>query len=208
MSWWRRPRADPGRWVVLDVETTGLDPRHDRLLAIAAVALRLDAGTPRIVAGDSFELLLRQSEAHVDRANILLHGIGVGAQSAGTEPREALEAFERWARDAPLLGFHVAFDEAVIQRAMKAVLGRPMRNAWLDLAPIAEVLVPGTPCKSLDDWLAHFDIRCARRHQAAADTWATAELLQKLWPHALRQVGAPDFAALQKIAAQRRWLSD
>jgi DNA polymerase-3 subunit epsilon len=206
MSWWRRRRVDPKRWVVLDVESSGLDPQRDRLLAIAAVALQLDGATPRIVAGDSFEVLLRQRDTPVDRANILLHGIGVGAQSAGMEPREALEAFERWAADSPLFGFHVAFDEALIQRAMKAVLGRKLRNAWLDLAPIAEVLEPGTPCKSLDDWMAHFGIHCAQRHQAAADTWATAELLQKLWPRARAQVAAPDFAALEKVAAQRRWL--
>lgn len=208
MSWWRRRAVDPQRWVVLDVESSGLDPNRDRLLAIAAVAMQLGEGTPRIATGDSFEVLLRQAETRVDRANILLHGIGVGAQAAGTEPREALEAFERWVGEAPLLGFHVAFDEALIQRTMKAVLGRKLRNAWLDLAPLAEVLKPGTACKSLDDWMAHFDIHCAQRHQAAADTWATAELLQKLWPRACAQVGRPDFAALEKIAAQRRWLSD
>jgi DNA polymerase-3 subunit epsilon len=208
VSWWRRQAVDPQRWVVLDVESTGLDPNRDRLLAIAAVALRLGEGTPRIAAGDSFEVLLRQAETRVDRANILLHGIGVGAQAAGTEPREALEGFERWVGAAPLLGFHVGFDEALIQRTMKAVLGRKLRNAWLDLAPIAEVLEPRTPCKSLDDWMAHFGIHCAQRHQAAADTWATAELLQKLWPRARAQVNRPDFAALEKIAAQRRWLQE
>ncbi len=30
------------RWVVLDVETSGLDPREDRLLAIAAVCIHVN----------------------------------------------------------------------------------------------------------------------------------------------------------------------
>jgi DNA polymerase-3 subunit epsilon len=44
------------------------------------------------------------------------------------------------------------------------------------------------------------------RHQAAADTLATAELLLKLWPAVHQQVRAPGFAALADLAAQRRWL--
>jgi DNA polymerase III epsilon subunit-like protein len=39
--WLRHSPPDPARWVVLDVETTGLDVRHDRLLAIAAIALQV-----------------------------------------------------------------------------------------------------------------------------------------------------------------------
>ena len=37
----RRPALDDSRWVVLDVESSGLDPRRDRLLAVAAVAVRV-----------------------------------------------------------------------------------------------------------------------------------------------------------------------
>jgi DNA polymerase-3 subunit epsilon len=37
----RKP-VDERRWVVLDVETSGLDPRRDQLLAIAAIALQVD----------------------------------------------------------------------------------------------------------------------------------------------------------------------
>jgi DNA polymerase III subunit epsilon len=36
--------VDAGRWLVLDVESSGLDASSDRLLALAAVALRTTAG--------------------------------------------------------------------------------------------------------------------------------------------------------------------
>jgi DNA polymerase-3 subunit epsilon len=45
------------------------------------------------------------------------------------------------------------------------------------------------------------------RHQAAADTLATAELLLKLWPEVRRQVRTPGFGALVELAAQRRWVA-
>lgn len=210
IGWFKRraaPAADDGRWVVLDVESSGLDPKRDRLLAIAAVAMRRDGeGAPRVALADSFEVVLRQPEVAVDKANILVHGIGVGAQRQGVEPAQALEAFERWAGAAPLFGFHVAFDEALIQRAMRAALGRSLPNAWIDLADVAQVVRPDVPGRSLDEWMEVLGIRCAVRHQAAADTLATAELLMRLWPQVVAQKQGDDWRALSRLAAQRRWL--
>jgi DNA polymerase III subunit epsilon len=199
-------RADAARWVVLDVESSGLDPANDRLLAIAAIALRRDGGTPRIDLGDSFEVLLRHEGAAVDKANILVHGIGVGAQRQGVEPAQALAAFEQWLGGAPLIGFHAAFDEALIQRAMRAALGRRLANKWLDLADLAPVVRPDVPGRTLDEWMLALGVSCAVRHQAAADTLATAELLLKLWPSVLAQREGDDWRALARLAAQRRWL--
>jgi len=195
------------RWVVIDVETSGLDVHRDRLLAIAAIALRLDGDAmPQISLGDSFEAVLRQASAPADKGNILLHGIGVGEQRAGAPAAEALAAFEQWLGAAPLIAFHAAFDQSMIARAMKDVLGRTLTNPWLDLEPVADVLHPGLDGHALDDWLTHFDIECAVRHQAAADTLATAELLQRLWP-AARSQRSTTFTRLRQVADQRRWLA-
>jgi len=208
-AWWRRSTAaaaDDSRWVMLDVESSGLDPKHDRLLAIAAIALHRDGSPPRLALGDSFEVVIRQPEVAVDKANILVHGIGVGAQRGGAEPAQALAAFERWVGGSPLLGFHVAFDEALIQRAMRAVLGRVLANPWIDLADVARVVRPDVAGRSLDEWMDALGVRCAVRHQAAADTLATAELLLKLWPQVLAQRQGDDWRALARLASQRRWL--
>ncbi len=210
IGWWARraaPVADDGRWVVLDVESSGLDPHRDRLLAIAGVAVHQEAGgAPRVVMADSFEVVLRQPDAPVDKANILVHGIGVGAQREGVAPAQALDAFARWAGVAPLIGFHVGFDEALIQRTMRAVLGRRLGNAWIDLADVAPVVRPDVAGRSLDEWLVALGIRCAARHQAAADTLATAELLLQLWPRVLAQGQGDGWRALARLASQRRWL--
>jgi DNA polymerase-3 subunit epsilon len=203
----RAAEVDDARWVVLDVESSGLDPVRDRLLAIAAVALHRDGGRLRIALADSFEVVLAQGAAAAvpDKANILLHGIGVGAQRSGAEPAAALRAFEDYAGRAPRLGWHAAFDRALIDRAARTALGRALPGAWLDLAELAPLLCPQVQAKSLDDWLEHFGIRCAVRHQAAADALATAELLLRLWP-ALRAEGATSYADCARLAARRRWL--
>lgn len=199
--------ASATRWVVVDVETSGLDLRHDRLLAVAAVALQLDGeATPTIALADSFEAVLRQDPSPADKDNILLHGIGVGEQRAGAPAADVLSAFERWVADAPLIAFHAAFDRTMLGRAMKAALGRTLASPWLDLEPVADVLYPKVGGRALDDWLTHFGIECAVRHQAAADTLATAELLLRLWP-AARAQRCTSLRALTHLAQQRRWLA-
>jgi len=201
-----RRRAAATRWVVIDVESSGLDARRDRLIAVAAVALHFEQGRPRIRFGDSFEVVLRQDAAPRDQGNILLHGIGVGAQREGVEPQLALSSLEQWLDDAPLVAFHSAFDETMIQRAMQATLGHKLDNPWVDLALVAAAVRPDLKARTLDDWMERFGIRCAVRHQAAADSLATAELLLKLWPAIGAQLGGADFAALQRLASHWRWL--
>jgi len=207
-AWHSRAPADDARWVVLDVEASGLDAAHDRLLAIAALGVHIDVGRARIALADSFEVVLRQPhDLHEpDKANILLHGIGVGVQRGGVEPAMALQAFARFVARSPLIAFHAAFDRTLIERGFVALgLPRP-DNPWLDLAPLAAVLHLDVRAHALDDWLAHFGIRCVQRHQAAADTLATAELLLQLWPRLARQLREPGIQAARRLAAQRRWL--
>lgn len=199
---------DDTRWVVLDVESSGLNVTSDRLLAIAAIAVHTDGKNLRIALGDSFEVVLRNDVRVPDKSNILLHGIGVGAQRHGVEPSAALLDFERYIGKSPLIAFHAAFDQAMILRGFDAAVGRRPPNVWMDLEPLAAVLHPKVKARSLDEWMAQMNITCAVRHQAAADTLATAELLLKLWPAALRELrGDAGFAAVKRLADHRKWLA-
>ena len=217
MNWWRRLRDRwPGRvacrrWVVVDVEASGLDASRERLIAIAGVAVNLDDGVPRLALSDSFEVVLRQEDpgtgSDVDKPNILLHGIGVGAQRAGVPPTEALEAFRRWLGNAPILGYHAAFDRTLIQRHCASHLGRRLDNEWVDLEHVVLLVAPGLPDRSLDSAMAHFGIRCPKRHQAAADALATAEVLLRVWRLATAQMGGrSDLRSLRRLAARHHWL--
>lgn len=212
--WWRPRRApahDGKRWVVLDVETSGLDARRARLLAIAAVAVRFDAaGRPQIDLGDSFEAVLQHPDAPAEKDNILLHGIGIGAQRRGEAPPQALQRFEGWVAGAPRIAFHAAFDQAMLDRACRSHLGRGTGGPWLDLEPLAAMARPEVKARSLDEWMAHFGLHCAARHNAVADSLVTAQLLLRLWPALAAQIdAAPEarWAALARLAAQARWLS-
>jgi len=209
VRWLGLDRGEPAvrsdRWVVIDTETSGLDPDRDRLIAIGGVAVDEHGALP----GDSFEVVL-QSDAGSSEANIMLHGIGRGAQASGVPAAQALAAFRHWAGEAPRVGFHVDFDRIVLERAFAKAGIDDEPRPWLDLAPLAAALEPRAKrygAHSLDDWLAAFGIECSVRHNAAADAFATAELLLRLKSMASRQ-GARGFDALATVARQNKWLGD
>ena len=204
-SLFRGKQPEVLRWIVLDVETTGLNPHSDRLLAIAAVALDVSPDFERIaiVIGDSYEAVLKQ-DLPSNKDNILVHHIGAQAQSEGRPPIEVLEEFRAWLGECPLLAFHSAFDEAMLSRAYALAGLKPLQNEWLDIEPLAKITGVNPSLRALDDWLGHFGIECAVRHQAAADTFATAELLMRLWPYLKRE--ASSWSSLRSIARQANWI--
>ena len=71
-------RNEGVRFVVLDTETTGLDPRRDRIITIGAVAV-VDG---EILLDDSFEVLLRMA---YNNSSLTVHGITRDEAAAGME---------------------------------------------------------------------------------------------------------------------------
>lgn len=207
-AWQKRPREDFARshfrtrYVVADVEASGLHMAKDRLISIGAVAVFEGA----IDVGDAFEVVLRQDEVS-SHENILIHGIGGSAQREGVDPVEALLAFLDYAGHAPLVAYHAEFDQAMIGRAMHAYLGREIELPWIDLAWVMPELfrekIDGQVV--LDEWLARFGIDHIARHNALSDAYATAKLLLVAEARAA-QLGKDSPAVFMEIEKARRWV--
>ncbi len=197
--------VDETRWIMLDVETSGLDVQKDRLLAIAAIAMRVDWKTKSLTIdiGDSFEVVLQQEHSS-SKANILLHGIGTKKQRDGVDPQVALQSFNQFVGSSPLLAFHAAFDETMIKRHQRQYLNTELPNVWLDIDHLCAVTYEKVRARALDDWMNYFGINCAVRHQAAADTLAECELLQRIWPKVSAQ--SSQWNDVKKLADQHRWI--
>lgn len=161
------------RYVTVDVETTGLDMRRDRVLSIGAVSV--DDGVIDLAC--CFEVVLRQPETS-SRDNILVHRIGGQRQLAGEDPSESLLRFLEYVAHCPLVAFRAEFDRTMIDRALKETLGTVSQSAWLDLAELLPALYPSNENKTMDDWLAGMKIGMLARHDALADALATAQMLQ------------------------------
>lgn len=171
------------RLVVVDVETTGLNPRHDRLLSIGAVAV--EGG--RVRPAEAYDVTVNNPIAG-SHDNILVHGISPDAQIGGIATDEALMGFLEMARHDVLAAFHAGFDQAALTRTLRAQLGMRLANQWLDVAVLAPQLVPEARLRDsgLDDWLAYFGLCAHARHRAAFEALATVELLLILLARAKR----------------------
>jgi DNA polymerase-3 subunit epsilon len=200
----RKNAFDHSRYVVVDVETTGLNLITDTLISIGAVAMV----NGRIVLEDSFSVVLQQQESS-GKENILVHGISSTAQREGDDPVEALLAFLEYLGKSRLVAFHVAFDETMIRRAMRQYLGLSFNHAWLDLAYVMPALnrsLMGTH-RVLDDWIGRFNIRIEARHNALADALATAQLFQIAIAQAHKR-NINDFEGLYDLERAHHWLRD
>jgi DNA polymerase-3 subunit epsilon len=194
---------ESGRYVVVDVESTGLDLNKDRLIAIGAVVV--EGG--KVSLRESFEIVLRQDRVST-KDNILIHGIGGEAQSEGVDPVQGLLDFLEFLGKAPLVAYHVTFDQTMIRRALKEYLGLDFKHPWLDLAYIMPGLLPeyARRYRALDDWSGHFNINNYARHSALADALATAQLMLVALPLA-RAKNSISYKNLQDLEQAQRWVS-
>lgn len=207
-AWRRLPVPDFSRphyrtrYVVVDVEASGLHMGKDRLISIGAVAV--NGGL--IDAADAFEVVLRQDQVSSNE-NILIHGIGGSAQRDGVEPVEALLRFADYVGKDSLVAYHAEFDKAMIERAMKRHVGITMDLPWIDLAWVLPELYRERldAQVTLDVWLGQFQIGNFLRHNAVADAYATAQLLQVAITRGT-STGKDSAQSFLDIEKARRWV--
>jgi DNA polymerase-3 subunit epsilon len=107
---------------------------------------------------------------------------------------------------SPILAFHAWFDKIMLARHLAIADLPALPNPWIDIEKLCIAVHPKSSAESLDDWLACYDISCAARHEAAADTYAECELLQRIWPALAKD--AKNWKELKAIEAYGRVLRD
>lgn len=128
---WAMLFADPphDEWVSLDLETTGMDPRSDHILSLAAVPVR--AG--RVQLSERFERAIRPDRAF-GIASIRHHRITPDEAAAGMSVTQAVREFLHWLGPRTLLGYHLAFDLDMLAPHARALCGFALPNPRVELA--------------------------------------------------------------------------
>jgi DNA polymerase III subunit epsilon len=165
------------REIVLDTETTGLDPyRGDRLVEIGCVEL-----LNRIPSGQTFHRYLNPQRDMPAEA-FAVHGLS--AEFLKDKPffAEVADDLAEFIGDAPLVAHNASFDlsfiNAEFERAGKPLVGR---DRVIDTLMLARRKHPGS-ANRLDDLCARYSIDSSRRvkHGALLDAELLAEVYLEL----------------------------
>lgn len=121
--------APPGEWVSLDLETTGLDPKRDHILSLAAVPVR----DGRVLTSERFERRIR-ADREFGIESIRHHRITPDEAAEGVSVTTAVREFLHWLEGRTLLGYHLGFDLAMLSPHVRGLTGFGLPNPRVDLA--------------------------------------------------------------------------
>ena len=172
------------RFVVVDLETSGLNTLKDKILSIGAVTIANSA----IALGQQVSCTLRRKN-HAVSESILIHQIPPSEVAAGMRPEKALLNFMEYVGGSPLLAYHATFDQRMLVREMNDAFAYHLKHPFYDVAEIVQLLYPEHTMRNpgLDDWVRFFGLQVLQRHNASADAMVTAELMLILLKRAERQ---------------------
>jgi DNA polymerase III epsilon subunit family exonuclease len=156
--------------VVVDVETTGRDPKMADLLEIGAV--RIKNGK----VADRWSSLVNPGRPVVGAQ---MHGLTDGDLKGAPTPKDAATAFLAFAGDSVLVGHNVGFDLGFLEEA----LGDGFRfgyDGYLDTVTLTREAYPDLESYKLGDLSRFFGIELQNAHRALPDAEATAELVLRL----------------------------
>jgi DNA polymerase-3 subunit epsilon len=115
-------------WVALDLETTGLDPARDEILALAAVP----GEGSRLKLRERLDLLVRSDSSRIAEA-IRHHRLRPDDVAEGVPLQQALDQLLALIGNRPLVGYCIGFDIAMLDRALRPRLGFGLANRPIDV---------------------------------------------------------------------------
>lgn len=171
------------RFVVVDLETTGLDPDRDRVVSVGA--FRMVGGRVRL--GEVFcELCNPGRDIPVE--SIKVHAIVPDMIHQARPAWEVFLDFLGFLGHDILVAHYAPFDVYFMNRVMKGQFGFPLQNLVLDTVELCRTLMlkPDPYGVYLDfrkcglDALAElFEVEVPERHTALGDALATALIFQR-----------------------------
>ncbi len=184
------------RFVVVDLETTGLRPGQARICEIGAV--RIEA----LVPTGTFETFVDPGRPLPSLVSSLTGIVDADLREA-PGPGPAVRQFLAFAGDAVLVAHNARFDVAFLDREVERLTGRRVAAPVIDTVGLARRLLAGRVARaSLASLSYFFGTSVQPCHRALPDAQATAEILVALVGLA-QERGAETVADLSALSAPK-----
>lgn len=155
---------------VIDFETSGLDPIHDRVIELAAI--RCNEG--EIVS--QFCSLIKY-EGNLPQKITEITGITSRQLRSGMDEDTAFRILNRMIGDNLIVAHNAAFDLKFLHFSLKRLSGRIFRNDFIDTLTISRLRHPHP--HTLQAMCKRYRICLENGHRAIHDAMACWELLKK-----------------------------
>jgi DNA polymerase III subunit epsilon len=171
----------PGEIVVLDCETTGLNPRTDEVIAVAAVVIR----GHRIMTSRPFRAVIRPDKDPTS-TSIKVHRLRAQDVAEGRAMREVLPELLRFIGGRPIAGYYIDFDIRMLDKYILHFIEAKLPNPRIEVSSMYYALkYGGAPPGTVHDlrfasMLADLGIPSLAQHDAFNDAVMTAMMYVQL----------------------------
>lgn len=169
--------------VVVDTETTGLDPADARIVELGAV--RIQGG--RILDG-TYSHLVRPG-VPIPKASTAIHHIDDSKVAGAPAFAEIWPELRKLIDGSIVIGHTIGFDLAVLKRECQRA-GHPFEQPRvLDTRLLAEIAEPALADYTIESLAVWLGVELTGRHSAAGDALVTA----RIFPHWSQNFASAEF---------------
>lgn len=168
----------PADYTVLDLETTGLNPKSDLIIEFAAVKVR----DGKVI--DTFQSLCDPGFPIPPQIEMIT-GITTEMVRSAPNPRSILPDFLDFVGDDIIVGHNVLFDVRFISASAGTFL-----NPYIDTMRIFRKLHPLLPHHRLSDMVDFYGKNNESAHRALSDCLATNDCLSAMADEAVKDFGS------------------
>ncbi len=165
--------SDHKTLIVLDLETTGLDHRTERILEIGAV--RLENGE----ITDQFESLVNP-EVPIRNSSFHIHGISEDMVKDCPTIAEVLPKLLEFLGDLPFVAHNAIFDYSFLNESCKRLYEKRLPNLRIDSFEMYRTVFPDEHSHGLSSLLTKFGFDPEVKHRALDDARCLAQVYPKL----------------------------
>lgn len=169
-----------GTFVVVDVETTGLNPTGDRITEIAMMKVKNG------VLLDEFSTLINPLVS-IPASITNLTGIDNVMVADAPTAREVAPTIADFLGNSIFVAHNAQFDWGFVSQTTMRERGIELNNSQLCTVKLSRIILPHLPSKSLGPVTTALNITIPERHRASGDAYATALVLVKFISYVQRK---------------------